>query len=107
LQGAEVEVTKLDMTFEEWEKMATILSRVLKARLTTFTLAKIDSAVRNMLFIARGDSVNSGTEYIIRIQYLLKVEDLAKMLKWIREGRIDLENSAVDLPIEWVMVDVE
>ena len=104
MQGVEVEVTKLDMTVEEWDKMVSVLSRVLKERLVSSAIPKIDSAVRNMLFIARGDSVDSNTEYIIRIQYSLNVENLAKLLKWIREGRLDLENLDANLPIEWIVV---
>jgi hypothetical protein len=103
LQGAEVGVTKIDMSVEEWDKMVSVLSRVLKERLMTSGILKIDSAVRNMLFMARGDSVDSGTEYVIRIQYSLKVDDIAKLLKWIREGRLDSENLNADLPIEWVV----
>ena len=104
MQGVEVEVTKLDMTVEEWDKMVAVLSRVLKERLVSSAIPKIDSAVRNMLFMSRGDSVDSGTEYIIRIQYSLKVENLAKLLKWMREGRLDPENLNANLPIEWIEV---
>jgi hypothetical protein len=100
------DVTKLDMTTEEWDTMVGVIAKALEERLKKVA-EEIRWRVADMLFVARGDSVDSGNQYGIRIQYTFKVEDLAKLLKMIRAGRADAEVISFVSPDDRVRVGVE
>ena len=100
------EITKLDMTPEERDKMAGVIAKALELRLKRVA-EQIIWTVRDMLFIAGGDPVDSGNQYGIRIQYTFKIEDLAKLLKMIRDGKADVDIISFVSPDDRVRVGVE
>jgi rubredoxin len=100
------EVTKLDMTTEEWDKMVRVIAKVLEERLKK-AAEEIRWNVANMLFIANGDSVDSHKKYGIRIQYTFTIEDLVELLKMIRAGKADEEVIRFVSPDDRVRVGVE
>ena len=100
------EVTKLEMTVEEWDKMTKVIAKALEGRLKRVA-EEIIWKVADMLFVANGDSVDSGNRYGIRIQYMFTVEDLARLLKMIREGKVDAEVISFVSPEDRVRVGVE
>jgi L-arabinose isomerase len=106
LQGVDVEITKLDMTVEEWDKMTKVIAKALEERLKQVA-EEIIWKVADMLFVANGDSVDSGNRYGIRIQYTFKIEDLAKLLKMIRDGKVDSEIISFVSPDGRVRIGVE
>jgi hypothetical protein len=83
-----------------------VIAKALEERLKKVA-EEIRWRVADMLFVARGDSVDSGNRYGIRIQYTFKVEDLAKLLKMIRAGRADAEVISFVSPDDRVRVGVE
>jgi rubredoxin len=100
------EVTKLDMSVEERDKMTRVIAKALEERLKKVA-EEIRWSVADLLFIANGDSVDSGKQYGIRIQYMFKVEDLARLLKMIRAGKVDEEVIRFVSPDDRVRVGVE
>ena len=100
------EVTKLEMTVEEWDKMTKVIAKALEERLKRVA-EEIIWKVADMLFVANGDSVDSGNRYGIRIQYTFNVKDLAKLLKMIRDGKADVEIISFVSPDDGAKVGVE